>query len=103
VNSGAFGGSSDLHQSVRTKRERPLEPQRLHTLLRRKEGERDPWHVSFLAAHAGPKRGVDHLFDAGHAGNRSGILTAAVRLIQEVSMHERRDYARGWVSRLFHS
>lgn len=95
--------SPNLHQGVRSKWKWTLESERLHTLLRRKKSERNPRHVSFLAPHAGPKRGVDDLFDTGHVGHGCGILPAALRLIQEVSMHERRDYARGWIPRLFHT
>src|SRR5450759_1252594 len=67
-------------------------------MVRRKEGERDPGNVILLAPEAGPKGGVDDLFDCRHVREKrlehDAALSGRLQMIREVIVDPRRDQAR---------
>jgi hypothetical protein len=72
MDAGAFDGGRHAREEARIQREGPLKHERMRRLFRRKKSERDFGDISFFAAKAGPKRGVDDGLDDVAIGSGGG-------------------------------
>jgi hypothetical protein len=97
METGALDGRGQMGERGGRERQRPLEHQRGHCLLRSKKREGDLRSVALFASKARPERGIDDAFDGVSVWKKRRVMVRLVggKMATKVALYRRGDSARG--------